>query len=94
MTDLFRTHAERMAADQLIRDQQKRIDLAEQCSPANPATLRIRVWERLHGLRLPPDPLHPILQIVASGTGLTLAQVREEQLVRLPAVSLPALSVP
>jgi hypothetical protein len=84
MTDLFRTHAERLAADKLLRDQQKRIDLAEQCSPANPATARIRVWERLHGLRLPPDPLHPILGIVATGTGLTLAQVQAEQSSRVP----------
>ena len=84
MTDLFRTHAERLAADRLIRDQQKRLDLAQQCSPANPATTRIRVWEKLHGLRLPADPAHPILEIVALGTGLTLAQVREEQQSRAP----------
>lgn len=82
MIHLFRTHAERLGAAQLVRDQQRRIDIAEQCSPAKSARLRIRAWEKLHALRLPPDPAHPILHIVAEGTGLTLQDMLEEQRVR------------
>jgi hypothetical protein len=31
---------------------------------------------------LPGDPAHPVLSVIAVGTGLTLAQVREEQVAR------------
>jgi len=31
---------------------------------------------------MPSDPMHPILDVIAIGTRLTLAQVREEQRTR------------
>ena len=77
------TYAERAAREAYERAEKRRLDLAEQRSAVNPPDVRIRVWERVHELRLPRDPEHPILYVIAIGTGLTLAQVREEQRKRL-----------
>ena len=49
----------------------------------NPPDVRIRTWEKVHGLRMPTDPMHPILDVIAVGTRLTLAQVQEEQRTRV-----------
>lgn len=73
------TPAERFEQEELERAERKRRELAEQRSDANPPDARIRAWERRHGLRLPSDPAHPILDLVAVSTRLTLAQVQEEQ---------------
>jgi hypothetical protein len=81
-TELIRTHAERLALEEHERAQQRRLELAEQRSDLNPPEVRIRAWERVHALRLPGDPRHPVLGVIALGTGLTLAQVREEQRAR------------
>lgn len=62
--------------------QQRADDLAAQHSDRNPPDVRIRIWEKLHGLRLPSDSAHPILDVIAVGTRLTLAEVREEQRAR------------
>ena len=83
-TELIRTHAERLALEERERAQRRRRDLAEQRSELNPPDVRIRAWEKLHALRLPNDPRHPILGVIAINTGLTLAQVREEQRARMP----------
>jgi hypothetical protein len=40
---------------------------------------RVRVWERLHQLRLPVDPAHAVLPHVAEQTGLALADIQEVQ---------------
>jgi len=81
-TELIRTHAERLALEEHERAQQRRLELAEQRSDLNPPEVRIRAWEKVHALRLPGDPRHPVLGVIAMGTGLTLAQVREEQRAR------------
>ena len=59
------------------------MELAEQRSDRNPPDVRIRIWEKLHGLRLPKDAAHPILEVIAISTRLTLDEVREEQRARL-----------
>lgn len=82
-TELVRTHAERLALEERERAQRRLLELAEQRSDLNPPAVRIRAWEKLHALRLPQDPGHPVLDVVASNTGLTLAQVREEQSARV-----------
>jgi hypothetical protein len=82
-TELIRTHAERMALEAEERLQQRRLALAEQCSVANPPDVRVRAWERVHALRLPGDARHPVLAVIAHGTGLTLEQVRQEQRARM-----------
>jgi hypothetical protein len=73
------TPAERFAHEEQEREERKRRQLAEQRSDANTPDIRIRAWEKLHGLRLPSDPAHPILDVIAVSTRLTLMQVREEQ---------------
>ena len=81
-TEPIRTHAERLAFEELERAQRRRLELAEQRSDLNPPDVRIRAWEKVHALRLPGDPSHPVLDVIAIATGLTLAQVQDEQRAR------------
>ena len=80
--DLIKTAAERLAHEQFERAEKRRHDLAEQRSESNPPGVRIRTWEKVHQLRLPADPTHPILDVIALSTRLTLVDVREEQRMR------------
>ena len=82
-SELINTHAERLAHEEYERAQKRRLELADQRSDLNPPEVRIRTWERVHALRMPGDPSHPILEVIAAGTGLTLAQVRDEQRARV-----------
>ena len=81
-SDLVKTPAERLAHEQYERTEKRRLELAEQRSDLNPPDVRIRTWERIHALRLPSDPAHPILDVIAISTRLTLEEVREEQRMR------------
>jgi len=81
--DVIRTHAERLAEAAEERLRQRQRELAEQSSTANPADVRIRVWEKVHALRMPGDATHPVLDVIAHGTGLALEQIHEEQRARL-----------
>jgi hypothetical protein len=54
-------------------------DLASQASPHNDPQMRITTWERLHALSLPRSPDHPLIRLIASQTGLTIREVRDEQ---------------
>jgi hypothetical protein len=72
----------RLAIEERERAERRRIELAEQSSNLNPPDVRIRTWEKLHGLRMPTDAMHPILDIIAIGTRLTLEDVLEEQRAR------------
>jgi hypothetical protein len=81
--DIIRTHAERLAEEAEERRHERQRELAEQSSIANPPDARIRAWEKVHALRMPGDAAHPVLDVIAHGTGLTLEQIREEQRARL-----------
>lgn len=83
IVDIIRTHAERLALEAEERLHQRQRALAEQSSTANPPDVRIRAWEKVHALRMPGDAAHPVLDVIAYGTGLTLEQIHEEQRVRL-----------
>jgi hypothetical protein len=87
--DLVKTNAERLAQEEHERAERRRVDLAEQRSDLNPPEVRIRTWERIHGLRLPADPEHPIVDVIAVSTRLTLEEVRNEQQVRAARVATP-----
>jgi len=80
--DLTKTPAERLAHEEYERAERRRRELAEQCSELNPPDVRIRTWEKIHQLRLPSDPTHPILGVIALSTRLTLQDVQEEQRTR------------
>jgi hypothetical protein len=82
-SDLTKAHAERLAEEAFQRAQQRQLDLADQRSAVNSPDMRIRTWERVHALRLPSDPEHPVLDVIAFGTGLTRAQVQREQQARV-----------
>jgi hypothetical protein len=53
--------------------------LVDQRSPENSPEVRVRIWERLHQVRMPKDPAHPIMARIAEVTGLELAEVLEVQ---------------
>ena len=80
--DLVKTAAERFAQEESERAEKRRQELAEQRSDLNSPDVRIRVWEKIHQRRLPSDPAHPILAVIAVSTRLTLAEVRTEQRAR------------
>jgi hypothetical protein len=57
----------------------RRLELNELRSDLKSAEQRVRAWERVHGLTLPLDPNHPILDVIAVRTRLTLQQVQAVQ---------------
>jgi hypothetical protein len=54
-------------------------ELAAQMSPVRAAKERIRIWERLHELRLPSTSAHALVKVVATQTHLTIGEVQAEQ---------------
>ena len=76
------SYRERRAIEEFEREERRRANMAEVYASVNSADLRIRAWERAHQLRMPTDPLHPVLDTIAAATRLTLTEVREEQRLR------------
>jgi hypothetical protein len=68
-------------------------ELAAQASLANDAEERIRIWERLHAVRLPRSSCHVLVNVIATQTRLTIGQVHAEQLRRATGVA-PTASLP
>jgi hypothetical protein len=91
--EIILDHRARLEQIQLEAAQRRERALIDQRSPENSADTRVRIWERLHQVRLPKDPLHPILRQVAEHTALTLDEVRQVQQSRLPQV-VPAAPTP
>jgi hypothetical protein len=81
-TELLADHRERIAVEEEERAKQRTLQFEELRSEFNSASVRIRAWEKMHGLRLPASPDHPILDVIASATGIPLAALREEQQAR------------
>jgi hypothetical protein len=73
---------QRLALEEHERAERKRLELADQSSSLNGPGARIRAWEKAHVLRMPSDPKHPVLEVIAAATQLTLADVLEEQRAR------------
>src|ERR1700691_950351 len=69
----------RLVHQQAEAAERRRLDLAEQSSRLKTAEERIRIWERIHEVTLPRDPAHRLVEIIATNTGLTDADVRDEQ---------------
>jgi hypothetical protein len=76
------TFSDRLRIEHEIRELQRERHRAEQRNTSNSPERRICEWEELHGLRLPPEPSHPLLLAVANGTRLSIAQIRDEQSAR------------
>src|SRR5271168_3134820 len=69
----------RLVHQQAEAAERRRVDLAEQSSRLKTAEERIRIWERIHEVTLPRDPAHRLVEIIATNTGLSDADVRDEQ---------------
>jgi len=69
----------RLVQSQAEAAERRRMDLAEQCSRLKTAEERIRIWERIHEVTLPRDSEHRLLPIIAANTGLSTADVLDEQ---------------
>jgi len=69
----------RLVHQQAEAAERRRMDLAEQSSRLKSAEERIRIWERIHEVTLPRDPAHRLVDIIATNTGLSDAEVRDEQ---------------
>jgi hypothetical protein len=80
--EILSDYRQRRALEERERAERKRVDLAEQHSTLNSADLRIRAWEKVHQLRMPSDPNHPVLDAIAVATQLTLEDVQNEQRLR------------
>jgi hypothetical protein len=81
--ELLTDHRERLAVEEKERVRQRTLQFEELRSELNSAPVRIRAWEKMHGLRLPTNPAHPVLDVIASATGIPLAALWEEQRARL-----------
>lgn len=77
--DVMKDHRERVALEAAEAAERHRQEIAEQSSALNSAEMRIRAWERVHGVRLPESATHPVLAVAAADTHLTLEEIREEQ---------------
>jgi hypothetical protein len=86
-------HRARIAQEESERLERKQQELLQQTSGRSTPAERIRIWERRHGLTLPRDANHRIVNIVAHQTELAVDQVREEQQRRLGRVSAEAAVV-
>lgn len=80
--EMLTAHRERLALEEEERARERTSQLEVLRSEVNAVPIRIRAWEKMHGLRLPSDPAHPILLIIASSTGISLDCLREEQQAR------------
>lgn len=69
---------QRMTLVQIEAKERRQQELVEQRSPRNAPGDRIRIWERLHQLRMPVDGAHRLLAIIAANTGLSLEDVQAE----------------
>jgi hypothetical protein len=88
--ELLTDHRERLLFDAEERVRERTRQYEELRSEFNSAQVRIRAWEKMHGLRLPTSPDHPILEVIASATGVSLAVLREEQQTRRSKPAQPA----
>jgi hypothetical protein len=68
-----------IALEQAAHQADKERNLARQRSMDTAPEVRIALWEARHGLALPRDPNHPLIQVIADGTELDVVQVQDER---------------
>ena len=72
----FRAAARRAEEERAYaRLRELELQTSSACSPEE----RIRIWERLHALRLPTAAGHPLVSVIAAHTQLSVRAVRDEQ---------------
>jgi hypothetical protein len=80
--DIIRDHRARVAIEAEARLERRLAERAEQCASSSTPEMRIRAWEKVHGLCLPLNAVHPVVAVVATETHLTVAEVLQEQRAR------------
>jgi hypothetical protein len=80
--ELIADHRARIAFEEEERLTQRSRQFEELRAELNSVSVRIRAWEKMHGLCFPTNPAHPILDVIASVTGIPLTALREEQQAR------------
>jgi len=76
-------HRARLERAQREASERRTQSIVDQRSPSNTPEARVRAWEKLHQVRLPKDPDHVVLVLVAQQTGMPLAEVQEVQRQRI-----------
>jgi hypothetical protein len=72
----FRAAARRAEEERAYaRMRELELQASASCSPEE----RIRIWERLHAVRLPASAGHPLVSVIAAHTQLSVRAVRDEQ---------------
>lgn len=70
--DEYRARVQYQQSENIER---RRLELIEQASESRTPLARIRIWEHLHKARLPKDPEHRLIPVIAAGTRLTVEEV-------------------
>ena len=76
--ELAAERREQIEFERAARQADKDRNLVRQRSMETPPATRIALWESRHGLAMPRDPKHPLMQIIAENTDLDVAQVLAE----------------
>ncbi|HEY4212414.1 MAG TPA: hypothetical protein VGM84_13125 [Steroidobacteraceae bacterium] len=84
----LREHRNRCLMEAQERAARLQLDREGLRAESKTPTVRIRAWEQFHGLRLPSDAAHPIVDVIATATGLTRAEVESEQHARTASSTL------
>jgi hypothetical protein len=90
-TPVFGVQERRAAAERASEERAavRRSHIERQSSPQLSGLERVEHWERFHGVRLPVDPRHPLLSVIAADTALAIDDIRAEQARRkVPTVSV------
>jgi hypothetical protein len=74
--------SERLALEEQERERVRAQHYEELRSEHNSIAVRVRAWEKLHGLRLPTSSAHPVLRVISAATGIPVAALRDEQQAR------------
>ena len=74
--------SERLALEEQERERVRAQHYEELRSEHNSIAVRVRAWEKLHGLRLPTGSAHPVLRVISAATGIPVAAIRDEQQAR------------
>lgn len=72
-------HRAQMERQQQERAAERQQQIALQSSPLSDPEERIRLWEKLHVLKLPQSPTHKLLRVIAEETNLSIQQVLDAQ---------------
>jgi len=78
-SDFVKEHRARVALASEELQRKRTREAALQTDESLTPQERIRAWERIHELRLPTDPTHPLVRFIARVTGLGVPEVHEEQ---------------